>query len=469
MLLPKLLAPVSNGEHVPAAPTPVVREAGRRTLAGAELAARRLGMDRRAFLRSSAGTAATLLALNACTDESGGGDAGRFDVPQEATTDTTAASETLAPVTPAERVIDVQTHFLEGFDGSGFGAGFPQAACGGDDCFGIDVWADLVLGSSDTSIAVLSAIPVVGDDSPMSIERMEEARRLGDQLCGDGRVLLQGEAFPQVGPLGATLERMSALAADHELVAWKTYTHVGGGYSFLDDVGAAFLDHVERLAAEGSGPSVVCVHKGFGADPADVGPAAAAHPDLTFCVYHSGFEPSGPPEGPFAEDGGGVDRLVRSLRDAGVGPGANVYAELGSTWRTVLADPDQAAHVLGKVLAAVGPGRVLWGTDSIWYGSPQDQIEAFRAFAISDEAQERFGYPALTAEVKRRILGANAAELHGLDLASVPPACIDAREDAMGRLVPLGLAGATLGPVTRRQVLAVWRREHPWFARSLRG
>jgi len=39
---------------------------------------------------------------------------------------------------------------------------------------------------------------------------------------------------------------------------------------------------------------------------------------------------------------------------------------------------------------------VLWGTDSIWYGSPQDQIQAFRAFEITPEFQERFGYPALT-------------------------------------------------------------------------
>ena len=38
---------------------------------------------------------------------------------------------------------------------------------------------------------------------------------------------------------------------------------------------------------------------------------------------------------------------------------------------------------------------MLWGTDSIFYGSPQDQIQAFRAFQISDEFQERFGYPAL--------------------------------------------------------------------------
>src|SRR5690606_3539061 len=118
-------------------------------------------------------------------------------------------------------------------------------------------------------------------------------------------------------------------------------------------------------------------------------------------------------EGPYDPDGPGVDRFVRTLRDNDVRPGTNVWAELGTTWFNVMRAPDEAAHVLGKLLTAVGPERVLWGTDSIWYGSPQAQIEAFRVFEITPEYQERFGYPALTPEVKRRILGANAAALYG--------------------------------------------------------
>ena len=60
--------------------------------------------------------------------------------------------------------------------------------------------------------------------------------------------------------------------------------------------------------------------------------------------------------------------------------------------------PDEAAHVLGKLLVAFGPERILWGTDSIWYGSPQDQIAAFRAFEITPAFQEQFGYPALSPD-----------------------------------------------------------------------
>jgi hypothetical protein len=464
----KLLGAGSNGEYAPRPASPLVREASRRVAAHAERHERRDGIDRRSFLRSSMGAAATLLTLSACSkEERGAGDppAGSFDVPPDATTETSAAGEVLAPF-DGEVVVDVQTHFLDP-DPGGFGAGFPQAGCGDDECFTIDHWTDLVLGASDTSIAVLSAIPVVDDDSPLSIEKMEEARRLADRLCGEGRVLLQGEAFPQVGAVDAALERMSALATDHPIVAWKTYTHVGDAYALTDPVGEAFLGHIEALAAAGTGPAVLAVHKGFGADPADLGPAAAAHPDLTFLAYHSGYEP-GNAEGPFDEGGGGVDRFVRSLRDAGVGPGGNVYAELGSTWFNVLTDPDQAAHTLGKLLVALGPERIVWGTDSIWYGSPQDQIEAFRAFEISAEAQERFGYPALTPDVKRLVLGGNAARIHGLDLEAVAAPCRfsagereAAREEAFGRLE--GTGEALLGPRTAAQARRAFTRDHPWF------
>jgi hypothetical protein len=46
-------------------------------------------------------------------------------------------------------------------------------------------------------------------------------------------------------------------------------------------------------------------------------------------VYHSGYEAGG--EGPYDPNGKGADRLVRSVGEAGIGPGGNVYAELGST------------------------------------------------------------------------------------------------------------------------------------------
>jgi uncharacterized protein len=73
----------------------------------------------------------------------------------------------------------------------------------------------------------------------------------------------------------------------------------------------------------------------------------------------------------------------------------------------------------------VGEDNVLWGTDSIWYGSPQDQIQAFRAFQISDALVQRHGYKSLTPSLKTKIFGLNGAKLYGVD-----PAAVTRRADA---------------------------------------
>jgi uncharacterized protein len=289
---------------------------------------------------------------------------------------------------------------------------------------------------------------------------MERTRRIASTLCRDERVLLHGQANPNVGSLDRQLAAMDDLVAEHPITAWKVYTHSPAPGWFLDDhdasaarVGEAFL----RKAAETK--PIVCVHKGLSggspyATPADIGPAAKAHPDITFVVYHSGYE-SGATEGPYGEAtrDQGVNRLVATLEDSGIGPGGNVYAELGSTWRLVMGDPTQAAHVLGKLLKALGPERILWGTDSIWYGSPQDQIQAFRAFEITPELQERHGYPALTPARKAKILGTNAARVYGVDPATVTRCELSATEREELRIA-LPALNRTLGPTNRREVLA---------------
>jgi len=487
--LPLELGPVSNGEFAPRQPGVVADEAARRARGAIEDGIRRTGMDRRRFL-TWCGTATVLSALAACSREeatsrssttttgaaattrptttTSGAPGGTFAVPPEATTEPEAAADALGG---DELVVDVQTHLLEYDlsqpDSGSFGLGFPQASCGADDpraCFGIAQWQALVLDGSDTSVAVLSAVPVVADPSPLSTAVMERARAEAAAAGCDGRVLIQGEAFPTTGPTGEVLDGMSALAASHDIAAWKTYTHVGSGW-FLDDhepsapvVGQAFIDR-----ARDTGVPIIAVHKGLAsspfASPVDIGPAAAANPDVAFLVYHSGYQ-TGVAEGPYdpAAPNAGIDRLLTSVTTAGIGPGGNVYAELGSTWYLLLQDPTQAAHALGKLLSILGPDRILWGTDSIWYGSPQPQIEAFRAFEISSELQERFGYPALTDDIKTRILGGNAARLHGLDpdVVACPPPDEDQRGDAM--------AVGALGPVTARQARETFAAAHPWWS-----
>jgi len=428
-------------------------------------------VSRRRFLLSSMGSALGLLVLDGCTKDRAGGarPAGSFSVSSAAPFESSAAQSSIGGT---EAILDVQTHLLdyEHVPNAPDLTAFPYRNCGEGDpkaCFGIDHWMEELFLRSDTAMVVLSAVPIVGDADPLSIEVMERARSIATRLCGDGRVLLQGHAVPNVGRLDAALAAMDDLHASHPIAAWKVYTHAPGpGWSFLDPTGEAFLGRVEAIAAAG-GTRIVAVHKGFSniapsGSPADIGPAAVAHPDLNFVVYHSGYEATNT-EGPFREDGKGVDRLVKSVRDAGVRPGSNVYAELGSTWKSVMGDPDQAAHVLGKLLVAFGENNILWGTDSIWYGSPQDQIQALRAFEISAEAQERFGYPALTDATKAKIFGQNAARLYGIDLAKVAgAACTFSPDDLEKARQETALGNRTYGPVGAAAIAASFAADHPW-------
>ena len=323
---------------------------------------------------------------------------------------------------------------------------------------------------SDTSMVVLSALPIAPEGSPMSPEAMDHARRVAEAACHDERVLLHAQALPNVGDLAANLDAMNVAVERYPIVCWKVFTNFpdlydGSGNAWrLDDgdpalarVGEQFIRHAVEL-----GVPTIAAHKGLSttlgytsphASPFDVGPAAKLHRDARFLVYHSGFE-ADVTEGPYDPSTRdlGVNRLITSMLDSGIGPNENVYAELGTTWWSLLARPDEAAHVLGKLLRHVGEDNVLWGTDAVFYGSPQGQIQAFRTFAISEQFQEQFGYPALTDEIKRKVLGLNALRLHDVDPVAVP--CAFSREDLERLRLALPVAVERRGPRDTRELRA---------------
>jgi predicted TIM-barrel fold metal-dependent hydrolase len=270
-------------------------------------------------------------------------------------------------------------------------------------------------------------------------------REVVDRYAGTGRVLTHAIVHPNAGP--DELERMGEWSAQLRPAGWKVYTlwdppgGPTGGWYLDDDLGAAFLDRVCEL-----GPRIVCAHKGLAgpiarfapaaASPRDIGPAAVAYPDIDFVVYHSGYDiDADHEEGAHdADPQRGVSRLVTSLADAGLKAGANVWAELGSTWSLILRRPEEAAHVLGKLLLAVGADRILWGTDSVWYGPPQPLIDGFRTFTIPERLRETHGYPELTPTVKQKILGGNAAALYGVQVRPGPSSEHAWVDDAQGDL-----------------------------------
>ena len=426
--LPIKLDTTTNGEFAPVPLEPVHRQARHLALDAATSHARRLGQSRRAFLVSACGAATTLLGMNAAY-AAGGRRGGFFELDPEAALDLQVARSTLDT---GEFIFDVQGHFVN--PTGAWTNGLPSGAqpligfarnkscdavtrpgrdylqCLGSDAFIKDVFLD-----SDTDLVVLSFVPSTRKGEPLTIEEAAATARIVETMQGTHRLLLHGRVNPnQEGDL----EGMDMLAERYRIAAWKTYTQWGPdgkGFFLDDDAGLALIEKARKLGIRN-----IAIHKGlpFGAQSyehstcVDVGRVAKRYPDVNFLIYHSGFV-TGKPEGAYdAQRSDGIDALCTSLRANGVKPGSNVYAELGSTWRFLMRDPDSAAHGLGKLFQFVGEDNVLWGTDSIWYGSPQDQIQAFRTFQISDELVARHGYPKITPALRAKVFGRNAVRVY---------------------------------------------------------
>jgi predicted TIM-barrel fold metal-dependent hydrolase len=442
--LPIKLDTTSNGEFMPVPLSPANREANRLAHEAAERNAKRLNLSKRRFLVSACGAASTLLSINAA-NAAAGRSGGWFDLPNEAALDQQLARVQVGPARD-EFIFDVQGHFID----------TPKGNAKGPDVFIKEVFMD-----SDTDLMVLSFVPSTRAAEPVTIQAADAVRRIVEKLEGTHRLLLHGRVNPnQAGDL----ETMDELAQRWGVSAWKTYTQYGPGgrgYFLTDDVGIRFIEKARAL-----GVKVICIHKGlpFGqrsyehSQCSDIGAAAKRYPDVKFLVYHSGFVSTVPEQAyDHAAKRDGIDTLIRSLVDNGVKPGSNVYAELGSTWRFLMRDPEQAAHAIGKLIRTCGPDNVLWGTDSIWYGSPQDQIQAFRTFQISPELRAKHGYPEITPALRAKIFGLNGAKVYGIGVEEMRRyAGRDhvARERAAYREHP-DPSFLTYGPRTRREFLRI--------------
>ncbi len=175
----------------------------------------------------------------------------------------------------------------------------------------------------------------------------------------------------------------------------------------------------------------ICVHKGFAptaddtpqnGNPEDLPKAAQDWPTFNFIIYHSCIAPVlfYNPEPlnnllsrrPVLRNG--VPDIRWTTRFAQLAHNLNnVYAEVGSTFAsTVITFPTVWAHIVGQLLKYMGSHRINFGSDSLWYGSPQWQIEAFWRFQIPERLQEEWDYPEITEADKRNMLGRNSARLY---------------------------------------------------------
>ena len=281
---------------------------------------------------------------------------------------------------------------------------------------------------SETDLALISGVPTVEDEmNILPTDKMVRTRSLINQLADSQRMVSHGLIAPDLGT--NNLESMQAQAEELKIDAWKGYTGAGLGPTqkgwWLDDEKEAYptFELSRKLKVKN-----VCIHKGLAISgfneehchPKDVVKASKDFPDLNFIMYHSGFKWFGEVLSA-AEMNFEKNSYVPWISDLceyrKKNPHmTNVYMELGTTFgSTVITHPLLCTHILGMIIDAFGADHVLWGTDSIWWGTPQWQIEALRRLQMPESLMERFGYEPLTTEVKRQIFGLNGARLYGVD------------------------------------------------------
>ena len=516
---PPILPPVdfdppSNGEFCPSPPTVLGQRRYEMWKGIVEEKHRRLGITRRAFAESACGTMAWLFTysqLPACGGEggaqgaggsggagvgggaggsggarggmsgsSGGGgsggsgagggggspDAGSpdqytspedmsgYDVPPESMEDMARAGELL---NHDPFVFDVQTHIS-------FDEIRPWPERNPPDRV-VDFLKRIFV-QSNTTVACLSGVPATRGIGLPNVQARQKLFEFINQLAGP-RLLYHCNADPELP--GEPDYMQQAQEMYKNVGAWKTYPQ-GANHGLDHPDSVAFLEAARRL-----GVKVVASHRGISGNgiytspgsPLDVVRAAKAFPDIKFLVYHSGWENGTNENHAYADQGNntrGVDRFIKALQENDIGPTGNVYAELGSTWFNLMGNAMAAGHVLGKLLQQIGPDRIVWGTDTVFNGMAQPQIDALWMFNMPNALASM--YPALTTEVKRKVLGLNGAAVYGVDPTAMRYALqnddieklrLAYRDDP--RSVPMPHPRDYIGPRTRREFFALLRQQ----------
>jgi uncharacterized protein len=326
-----------------------------------------------------------------------------------------------------------------------------------------DVYLD-----SQVTVAIMTnnnsaAIPDAGGSRPpktvaeseafeiLTAEQTMATRDWVNQLAGSKRMLGHGQLYTGVGNLWFIEEQIERLKPD----SWKGYNIATAAKLdsdpdsdmvrwTLDDPVVAYPTYakIDEYARRNNGALLkqypglrnLSIHKGLSTNagrdprlghPLDIPKAAGEWPQFNFIIYHSCIRPSFWVLNALNDVKSGVlregvpDILWTTEMAVLAAPYPNVYAEIGTTFAsTVITFPTVCAHILGQLLKFMGEDRIVFGSDAVWYGAPQWQIEALWRFQIPEEMCRRYGYPRLTPLVKRKILGLNSARLYGLQ----PPA-----------------------------------------------
>ena len=278
------------------------------------------------------------------------------------------------------------------------------------------------------------------------------ARNFINELSGSTRMLCHGLLYVGKGNLASIQEQIDQNDPD----SWKGY-NISNSAKVDDDPNSLMRQwrhddaevayptfeliqkNYQRLKERKPGFNNICVHKGLAPGPPDpkrghpddLPKAARDWPKLNFITYHACIQPDFFLADTLAQVKaeklrGGVPNISWTTEYAQLVQGLpNCYAEIGTTWASsVVTFPTIAAHIMGQLLKFMGEDRIVFGSDSVWYGSPQWQIEALWRFQIPEALRKKYGYPELTESAKRKILGLNSAKLYGIqavDTSSYKP------------------------------------------------
>lgn len=432
---------VSSDEFWPMAQTPRQKDVEARIKTMADEIGGKQGLNRRKFLQTASGMAAAFLAMNEVY--------GPHYAVSRAEAQTADAANARAAALKNQFIMDVHTHFLrpdtrimtfvEARRAVGR-AGWNPDLVGKEQTIADLMeasWFKEVFLDSDTKVAMISGAPSEDPrDWFLTNDMKFDARKRVNDAAGTRRVLSHAIFTPgQPGWMDEVERCIETLKPE----SWKGYTvgdntnkHLAQHPWRMDDEKVTYPFYERILKA---GMNIVCVHKGLypqqvtdrfphllpyaGVD--DVGKAAKDWPQIKFVIYHSAYRWTGG-----GGAGVGVEQFARTGRvdwttDLAEIPSkfgvTNVYGDLGQIFaQTTVVEPGLCAALMGTLIRGLGHQNVVWGTDAIWTGSPQWQIEALRRLEIPEAMQRQHGFAPLGAAdgpVKTAIFGENSAKMYG--------------------------------------------------------
>jgi hypothetical protein len=438
---------VSNGEYNPPPQSEKQRQVEGRIKELADQYAHKLNMDRRQFLKTASGMAVAFLAMNQVFGPV-------FDVSEAEAADIDLANAR-AKALKGQFIFDDQTHFVrDDFDKEGL-LGLGKYA---SEHWNPDMLKDMPLVlqrykfqnylkeiylDSDTKVALLSSAPF---DDPdwwlLSNEQIVAARAAINKVSGSRRMFAHTVVTPGQG--NWMEEQVDRGIAEFKPDSWKCYT-IGDPLA-PSTRGTAWRLDDEKLVypwyekAVKSGIRTICIHKGLlprdyeqswpgvwqHATVDDVLKAAKDWPQLNFVIYHGALRM-------FLEDPahtlntfeqtGRIDWTTDVCELVSKHGCNNVYAELGTTFATsAVASPRLSGAMVGQFVNEMGEDHVVWGSDSVWYGSPQWQIEALRRLEVPDDIMKKMGWKkklgAADGRIKNMIFGQNSAKIYKYNVRS---------------------------------------------------